>query len=85
MIHDFRSIYPQVVVYFFFQNAVLWLDSRNFTELIRGVYARRCRYPLNFTYPQNFRQALEESIMIKNNFIEEERNALSEKVSQVFP
>lgn len=61
-------------------NALLWLDSRNFTELTRSVYAKRCRYPLNFTYPQNARKALENNIMVKNNFLEEERNSITEKL-----
>ena len=29
----------------------LWMDSRNFTEFSRPLYAKKCIFPLNFIVP----------------------------------
>merc|ERR1712183_376639 len=60
--------------------SLLWLDAQNFTEMTRGLYAKRCCYPSNFFYPQNVRESLEKKIMAMNNFSEESRNILTEKL-----
>ena len=36
---------------FFLQLYSLWVDSRNFTEFSRPLYAKKCAFPLNFIVP----------------------------------
>lgn len=60
--------------------ASFWLDSQNYTETTRGLYARACQYPLNFTVPQRMHQELENYLRITKSFNDDEVPLMTEKL-----
>jgi len=66
LIPAFRSLY--------------WLDSNNFTEVSRSLFAQRCSYPKNFTYPKNQRDKYEEFIFLTQKLRTEDKNNIAEQL-----
>lgn len=64
-----------------FQVASFWLDSSNYTELTRGMYASKCQYPLNFSVPQRMHGCNEHNLKVLKGASNEEISTLLENVS----
>jgi len=62
-------------------HANIWLDSNNFTELTRGVYAKSCQYPLNFTFPNKLHQAISDFVKSKQLATDDEMMKIVEKLN----
>ncbi|XP_065672462.1 metaxin-1 isoform X3 [Hydra vulgaris] len=60
--------------------SLLWLDNQNFTEVTRMVYAKSCRYPLNFSAPQSLQHDVEKSIRISGNYPNEDFDVMCNKL-----
>jgi len=56
----------------------LWLDSGNYTEVTRGIYAKSCQYPLNFIVPQKLQRNYEECIKISKSLSDVEISHVTE-------
>lgn len=44
--------------------AILWLDASNYSEVVRPVFARNCRYPINFTEGKKIHDRLNKFVTI---------------------
>lgn len=60
--------------------ASFWLDSSNYTELTRGMYASKCQYPLNFSVPQRMHGCNEHNLKVLKGASNEEISTLLENL-----
>ena len=58
----------------------MWLDSSNYTDVIRPVFARNCRYPINFTEPKKIHDGIEEFLTISKHLNAESDEAIKMKL-----
>lgn len=60
--------------------ALLWLESSNYNEYTRSLYAKRCRYPTNFTYSESHRKELVDKLIVLKNIREKDKENICEKL-----
>jgi len=60
--------------------ATLWLDSSNYTDVIRPVFARNCRYPINFTESKKMHDQIDEFLSVSKHLTEENDEAVKLKL-----
>jgi len=52
--------------------ATLWMEVENYSEIVRPVFARNCRYPINFTEAKKMHDRIEEHVSVSKHLLEDE-------------
>ena len=56
------------------------MDSTNYTDITRPVFARNCRYPINFTEAKKIHDRTDDSVSVTKAMTDDEETVKLKKV-----